>query len=233
MKFIKKIFTIILVIILTIIAVIVYRGYGMYKEAIGQIDLETKVETLRSSDDFVKFEDLPSQYVSAVIDVEDHRFYSHNGIDILSIFRALINDVKARQIVEGGSTITQQLAKNMHFSQKQEIVRKVAELFVAFDLEKKYSKEEIFELYVNTSYFGDGYQGIGKATDGYLNKKPIDMNLLECTLLAGIPNAPSVYAPTKNPDLAMQRQKQVISKMEKRGSFTKEEADKLYKELEK
>lgn len=233
MKFIKKVLSVVVVLIVIILSLITYKGYEMYKEAISKIDLNTKVETIRNYEDFVEFSDLPSSYVSAVVDVEDHRFYEHNGIDIISIFRALINDIKAKEIVEGGSTITQQLAKNMYFTQKQELVRKIAELFVTFDLEKNYNKEEIFELYVNTSYFGDGYYGIRKATKGYLNKEPSDMTLAESTLLAGIPNAPSVYAPTKNPVLAIQRQKQVIQKMVKMGSLTQSEAEELYKEIEK
>ena len=233
MKFIKKLFTLLLIAVVIAGSLLIYKGYEMYKEATSKVDLQTKVETIRNDKDFVKFNELPSDYVTAVIDVEDHRFYDHNGIDIISIFRALINDIKAREVVEGGSTITQQLSKNMYFSQKQELVRKIAELFVTFDLEKNYSKKDIFELYVNTSYFGDGYYGIGQAAKGYLNKKPKDMTLLESTLLAGIPNAPSVYAPTKNPDLAVQRQKQVIQKMVKRGGLTESEAEKLYDELGK
>lgn len=233
MKFVKKLFTLLLIAVVIAGSLLTYKGYEMYKEATSKVDLQTKVETIRNDKDFVKFDELPSDYVTAVIDVEDHRFYDHNGIDIISIFRALINDIKAREIVEGGSTITQQLSKNMYFSQKQELVRKIAELFVTFDLEKNYSKKDIFELYVNTSYFGDGYYGIGQAAKGYLNKKPKDMTLFESTLLAGIPNAPSVYAPTKNPDLAVQRQKQVIRKMVKRGDLTESEAKKLYDELGK
>lgn len=233
MKFIKKLFTLLLIAVVIAGSLLTYKGYEMYKEATSKVDLQTKVETIRNDKDFVKFDELPSDYVTAVIDVEDHRFYDHNGIDIISIFRALINDIKALEVVEGGSTITQQLSKNMYFSQKQELVRKIAELFVTFDLEKNYSKKDIFELYVNTSYFGDGYYGIGQAAKGYLNKKPKDMTLLESTLLAGIPNAPSVYAPTKNPDLAVQRQKQVIQKMVKRGGLTESEAEKLYDELGK
>lgn len=232
MKFIKKLFTIIVITVLVIGSLLTYRGYQMYKEATFNNNLETRVGKIKDNQDYVEFENLPEDYVKAVVDVEDHRFYGHNGIDIISIVRALINDIRAMKIVEGGSTITQQLAKNMYFTQKQEITRKIAELFVTFDLEKKYDKEEIFELYVNTSYFGDGYYGIGQAAEGYLNKKPKDMTLLESTLLAGIPNAPSVYAPTKNPDLAVKRQRQVITKMIKRGDLTKQEADKLYKELE-
>lgn len=233
MKFIKKLFTLLLIAVVIAGSLLTYKGYEMYKEATSKVDLQTKVETIRNDKDFVKFDELPSDYVTAVIDVEDHRFYDHNGIDIISIFRALINDIKALEVVEGGSTITQQLSKNMYFSQKQELVRKIAELFVTFDLEKNYSKKDIFELYVNTSYFGDGYYGIGQAAKGYLNKNPKDMTLLESTLLAGIPNAPSVYAPTKNPDLAVQRQKQVIQKMVKRGGLTESEAEKLYDELGK
>lgn len=231
MKFIKKLLLVIFLAAIIVGSLLTYKGYEMYKEATSKIDLETKVESIRKDEDYVVFADLPDEYVTAVIDVEDHRFYEHNGIDIVAIARALVNDIRAMEIVEGGSTITQQLAKNMYFTQKQELVRKIAELFVTFDLEKKYSKEDIFELYVNTSYFGEGYYGIGQATKGYLNKEPKEMTLLESTLLAGIPNAPSVYAPTKNPELAVQRQKQVIKKMIKKGDITEKDAKKLYEEL--
>ena len=98
---------------------------------------------------------------------------------------------------------------------------------MAFEYEKECSKEEIFELYVNTMYFGDGYYSIAEATQGYFDKKVADMNLYESTLLAGIPNAPSVYAPTKNPELAKQRQAQVLKKMVKYNFLTKEEAEKV------
>ena len=102
--------------------------------------------------------------------------------------------------MEGGSTITQQLAKNLYFSQEKEMTRKVAEMFMAFDLERHYSKEEILELYVNTIYFGNGYYSVAEASEGYFGKAPSEMTEYESTLLAGIPNAPSVYALTANPD---------------------------------
>lgn len=98
---------------------------------------------------------------------------------------------------------------------------------MAIDLEEKYSKEEIFELYVNTSYFGDGYYCVKDAARGYFDKLPSEMNVYECTLLAGIPNAPSVYAPTKNPELARQRQGQVVRKMLEQNYLTKEQAEKI------
>ena len=107
------------------------------------------------------------------------------------------------------------------------LIRKVAEIFVAFDLEKQYSKKQILELYVNTIYFGDGYYGIKEACNGYLTKEPQEMTLYEATMLAGIPNAPSVYAPTQNPDLTKSRQKKVIQSMVKYGYLSEDEANKL------
>jgi len=231
-KVIKKIVLFFVLIIVISLGYLTYKGYKMYDDAISKIDIETKVITIQSYKDYVYFEYLPDDYITAVIDVEDHRFYNHNGLDFISIVRSLINNIKAKEIVEGGSTITQQLAKNMYFTQEQKFERKIAEIFLVYDLEEKYEKEEIFELYVNTSYFGDGYYGIGQAAKGYLDKDAKDMTLLESTLLAGIPNAPSVYAPTKNPDLAIARQKQVIRKMVNQGDLTEEEAEKLYSELE-
>ena len=134
-------------------------------------------------------------------------------------------------LAEGGSTITQQLAKNTYFTQKKEFTRKIAEIFMAFEFEKECSKEEIFELYVNTMYFGDGYYCVANASKGYFDKDVSEMNLYECTLLAGIPNAPSVYAPTKNPELARQRQAQVLNKMVKYNYLTQEDADKILNEM--
>ena len=105
--------------------------------------------------------------------------------------------------------------------------RKSAELILSYHLEKNYSKEEIFELYVNTIYYGDGYYGIKAAANGYFNKEPKNLTLAECTLLAGVPNAPSVYSPTVNMELCKSRQSKVISSMVKYGYISQEEADKI------
>lgn len=130
-----------------------------------------------------------------------------------------------------GSTITQQVAKNIYFIEEDDVVsRKIAEIFVGYNLEKNYSKDEIFEIYMNTIYFGDGYYGIKAAANGYLDKEPIEMNLYECTMLAGIPNAPSVYSPSVNPDLTKSRQQKVIDSMVEYGYITKEEAKKISNE---
>ena len=134
-----------------------------------------------------------------------------------------MNDIKAGRYVEGGSTITQQLAKNLYFSQEKTMSRKAAEVFLALEIEQKYTKDEILELYVNSIYFGDGYYSVGEASEGYFGKPASEMNDYECTLLAGVPNAPSKYAPSKNLALAEKRQQKVISRMEACGYITEEE----------
>ena len=137
----------------------------------------------------------------------------------------MFNDIKAMAYVEGGSTITQQLAKNLYFTQEKELTRKAAEVFMAFELERNYSKEEILELYVNSIYFGDGYYDVASASEGYFGKTPEELNDYEATLLAGVPNAPSVYAPTKNPDKAEQRRLQVVNRMIACGYITVAESE--------
>ncbi len=201
------------------------EGYGMYREAVEVLSLDDKVASIQAREGYTELEDLPRTYIEAVVSVEDHRFYSHFGLDPIAIGRAVVNDIKAGRYVEGGSTITQQLAKNLYFSQEKKMTRKAAEVFLALDLEKNYSKDEILELYVNSIYFGDGYYSIGEASRGYFGKSPSEMTEYESTLLAGVPNAPSKYAPSRNPELAERRQQQVLRRMEACGYFTEEEAE--------
>lgn len=163
MKIIKRTIIIITLIALTAGAILIKNGYDMYKNAIDEIPLTEKVESIRKKENYTKIEEVPQIYIDAVISVEDHRFYKHGGIDIIAIARAAINDIKAMSFVEGGSTIPQQLSKNIYFTQEKEITRKIAEVFMAFELEKNYEKDEILELYLNTSYYGDGYYTIKEA----------------------------------------------------------------------
>ena len=229
MKIFKKILTSILIFIFIILiiasSVFLFLGYDYYSKSLKEKSLSNRVLDVKNNTNFVKYEDLNKYYVNAVIATEDHRFNKHGAIDVIAIARAIFTNIKNGELQEGGSTITQQVAKNICLSQEKSAIRKVAELFAAYDLEKNYSKNEIFELYVNTAYFGNGYYGIGQASKGYYNKLPKDLNLSEASMLAGVPNAPSVYAPTKNPDLAKQRQKQVLSRMVEYNYITKEEAN--------
>jgi len=224
MKMFKKVILAIILFSISIGLVAIGNGYDMYKTALSKEPLEVKVKSIKEKENYAKIEEIPELYINAVISVEDHRFYQHNGIDLIAIGRATINDLITMSLVEGGSTITQQLSKNIYFTQEKKFTRKIAEIFMAFNIEKNYSKNEILELYLNTSYFGDGYYTVKEACRGYFYKELNEMTKYEMTLLAGIPNAPSVYSPTKNPELARQRQKQVIDKMIKYKYLTPNEA---------
>lgn len=229
-KIIVKVVILILIIIMLIGIVFGVTGYSYYKEALAETPLNKKVAEIRADENFTAYKEMPKVYLNAVIAAEDKRFYMHEGIDPISLGRAIVNDIKAMSFVEGGSTITQQFAKNAYFTQKKEITRKVSEAFMAIEIEKNYDKNEILELYLNTSYFGDGCYTVKEAARHYFDKEPLEMTDYEATLLAGVPNAPSVYAPTKNLELAHKRQKQVLNKMVECGYLTEEEAESIEKE---
>ncbi len=230
MKFIKKLIFLLLIAIIIIFSIVALNGKKMYDEKISKMSLQDTIAKIESDKNYVKLDDLPDDYKNAIIAVEDHRFKKHGAIDLIAIGRAIWINVTNFELREGGSTITQQVAKNIFFiSEDDALTRKSAEIFAAFDLEKNYSKDKILELYVNTIYFGDGYYGIKEACNGYLNIEPSQMTLYDCTMMAGIPNAPSVYNPSANPKLTRSRQKKVISDMVEYGYLTQDQANKLLK----
>ena len=234
MKIIKKLIIIIIVIALIAVGIVggrfVYEAHEMYKKKLEETPIEEKINEIRSKENYTKLEEIPQIYKDAVLAVEDHRFYEHGAIDIISIGRAVYKDITTMSLAEGGSTITQQLAKNTYFTQEKKMSRKISEIFMAREYEKELTKDEILELYINTCYFGNGYYSIKEAAKGYFNKEVREMTDYECIMLAGIPNAPSVYAPTKNPELAKQRQKQVADAMVAHGYIKQDEINKILKD---
>ena len=217
MKIFKRIILAILLLALTALliagGILINKGYKIYEKALNEISVKDKVAEIQSDEDYTKLEDLPEFYKEAVIAVEDRRFYNHGAIDPIALARAVFVNIKSLELREGGSTITQQLAKNIYFTQEKSALRKIAEIFMAFELEKNLDKDTILELYVNTSYFGDGYYCVKEASLGYYGKEPKDMNRNESSMLAGIPNAPSAYCPTDHLDLAKKRQNHVLVKI--------------------
>lgn len=228
-KFISKLFIILLILVLLATTFVFLICYGYYSNTLNEKSLTERVNEITNDEHFVPFDELSKNYINAVIAVEDHRYYEHGPVDFIGIARALYTNIRDGEFDEGGSTITQQVSKNVIFNQDKTLIRKIGEIFGAYDLEKNYSKDEIFALYVNSNYFGDGYYGIYEASMGYYKKEPKDLNLEEASMLAGIPNAPSVYAPTVNPDLAKERQAHVLNSMVKYGYITQEEADEITK----
>lgn len=208
------------------------KGYNMYKNAIDDKSLAKRVEEIRDMENFTSYSELPQFYIQAIISVEDRRFRSHKGIDLIAIGRAALRDLKAGRFEEGGSTITQQLAKNMLFTKEKKLERKAAEVFAVSAIESEYTKEEIFELYVNAADFGGGYHGIYQAAKGYFGKEPSELTEYESVLLAGVPNAPSAYSPDKNMELAAKRAEQVLSSMVRNQIITGEEAGKIEEQMQ-
>ena len=199
----------------------------MYKEVISKESIEKKVEKIKEYDNYISISEVPETYKNATIAIEDHRFYSHGAIDVFTTARSFIENIRNKELSNGGSTITQQVARNMYFTQEKSFIRKVAELFVAVDLEKNYNKDEILEMYLNIIYFGDGYTGLKQASYGYYRKSPSKLSLAEQAMLAGIPNAPSIYSPNVNPELAKKRQQKVLDAMVKYGYISKAEANNI------
>ena len=233
MKILRNVLIIILAIILIVGLTLYIAGDNMYKNALAGSTLEDVIEEIQSDPNYIEYEDLPQNYINAVIAVEDHRFREHGAIDLVAIARAIYVNISTFSLREGGSTITQQVAKNIFYiTEDNPVVRKSAEVLTAFDLENTYTKNDILELYVNTIYFGDGYYGIEEACQGYLNKDATEMTLADCTMMAGIPNAPSVYAPTANPDLTRDRQEKVISSMVEYNYLSETDADSLINSLD-
>lgn len=220
-KTLKKIFLWILLSAVILLAAVAgyygVRGYSAFKEALEETPLEQKVASVQNMASYTALEQMPEIYPKTVIAAEDHRFYKHQGVDALGLIRAIWNNIRLGELREGGSTITQQLAKNLYFSNARSAERKIAEAFMAQELEKNLEKDEILELYINVIYYGGGQYCLYDAAQFYLDKTPMELTDGECALLAGLPNAPSAYAPHVHPELAEQRRQQVIDKMVRYG----------------
>ncbi|MBI5700587.1 penicillin-binding protein 1A [Candidatus Saganbacteria bacterium] len=173
-----------------------------------------------------------SPYIKkAVISIEDERFYSHNGVDFQGILRAAGKNLLCGRIVEGGSTITQQLARNLFLTRQKSIVRKFAEIIIALQIEHRFTKQEILEYYLNQIYFGHNAYGIESASDLYFDKHAKDLTLAEASMLAGIIEGPELFSPYKNMKLAKGRQKLVLAKMVDLGLTSLTEAQNAFQEI--
>lgn len=172
---------------------------------------------------------IPEYLIKAIVAVEDSRFWLHKGVDYLAILRALSIDIRAGRIKQGGSTITQQLAKVVFLSPEKTIIRKLKEVALAYRIENNLSKEDILELYLNKIYFGHGAYGIEMAARAYFGKSISDVSLGEATLLCGLVKAPSRYSPYSNLNLAKNRQRIVLRRMQEEGYITPEQADEAFR----
>jgi len=180
-------------------------------------DQKLLAELYAQKRDIVSLEIIPEHLKNAVVTTEDRSFFVHTGVDLKGILRAIVTDIKAGEFVEGASTITQQLVKTLFLTSRKTLERKIREAILAFQLERRYTKNEILELYLNQIYFGSGAYGVQAAAHTFFGKPVGDLNLAECALIAAMPKAPSRYSPLVNPDLAVKRRNIVLKQMKKVG----------------
>lgn len=199
------------------------------EEDAGPVALEPQLiggllETSRQVRDWISLSAIPPQIVDAILSIEDHRFYEHVGIDPRGILRAAFQNLKGGTVVQGGSTITQQLAKNLYYTQQRTYIRKLKEAFAALILEAKYSKQDILESYLNEIYLGQSgsvaVYGIGQAAQYYFGKSLSQLTVPEAALLAGMIKGPNTYAPVRDPKRAKQRRDLVLLRMKQEGRLS-------------
>ncbi|MGD8365489.1 MAG: PBP1A family penicillin-binding protein [Desulfobacterales bacterium] len=183
-------------------------------------DHELLTEFFQEKRDPVPLEMIPSYLKKALVATEDRQFYQHVGVNLKAILRAVIKDILAGEFVEGASTITQQLAKTLFLTPRKTLVRKLREALLAFQLERRYTKDEILTFYLNQVYFGSGAYGVESAARIFFGKSVKVLNLAECALIAGMPKSPSRYSPLVNPDLAVKRRNIVLRQMADTGIIT-------------
>ncbi len=195
----------------------VTRIYSADKVLLAELFLEKR--------DPVPLKVIPAYLIKAVISTEDRSFYRHSGVDMKGILRAIIKDIRAGEFVEGASTITQQLAKTLFLTPRKTLLRKIKEAFLSLQLERRYTKDEILELYLNQVYFGSGAYGVESAARIFFGKSVRDLGLAECALVAGMPKSPSRYSPLVNQDLAIKRRNIVLKQMRDTGIISETDYD--------
>ncbi len=190
--------------------------YSRDNKVLGRFFLENRV--------VVPLDEIPDDLKNALFAIEDSRFYEHEGIDVKGIIRAAVANLRAGHIVEGASTITQQLVRTLYLSREKKYVRKFKEALIAWQMERHLSKDQILELYLNEIYLGHGAYGVEAAARRYFGKSARALDLAECAILAGLPKAPEKYTPIRFPERAKKRQRTILNKMAHDGFITKEEA---------
>ncbi|MBC8198932.1 MAG: penicillin-binding protein 1A [Desulfobacterales bacterium] len=200
----------------------VTRIYSADKKVLAELFVEKR--------DPVPLKDIPFFLKEAIVATEDRNFYQHSGVDLKGILRAAIKDILAREFVEGASTITQQLAKTLFLTSKKTLMRKIKEAVLSFQLERRYTKDEILQMYLNQVYFGSGAYGVESAARIFFGKAAKDLGLSECALIAAMPKAPSRYSPLINKELALKRRDIVLKQMKDTGIITASVCDKALKE---
>lgn len=229
-KIIRNVIIAVVLIVVIFFTTLIFHGYIEYRSFSSSAKITDLVVQVQSKNTYVSYEDLPKTLVRATVSIEDRRYFEHDGVDYKGLTRAVLSQFDTSFLRSGGSTITQQLAKNLYGEYNSSFNWKTAEFFFARELEQKYSKKQIFDLYVNVINYGNGYTGIYEASYGYFGVAPEDLTDAQCTILAGIPQSPSSYELTGDVNIqqAKNRQKFVLEAMVKSHYINQMEADRIY-----
>lgn len=203
----------------------IYYEYSLMRK---EKPMQEIVTQLRAQENFLEVDEISEHFIKAIVATEDRRFYNRSGFDIRAFLRAITTNIKEGELVQGGSTIPQQVGKLLYFDHIQTLKEKVIQVYIMYDLESLYSKDEILELYVNSIYFGSGYTGIKNASEGYFHTSAHDLSPAQGSLLAGVVAAPSAYDPSVNFDLAKQRQMAVLISLRDVYNYTQAQIDEIY-----
>ena len=199
MKLIRKAFGFLMkAAFLFVLANVIYfglSGWIMYRECITESPLQTVVENIQNQEGYIELDQISSEYIEALLESEDQVFYKHHGFNLVSTLRALMTNIQEGYYAEGGSTITQQLAKNLYFDFDKKIERKVAELFMAHEIEESLEKDEILEIYLNVIYYGENCYGIEEAAQHYFSVSALDLNEEQIEALVVTVKSPNNYNP--------------------------------------
>ena len=228
-KWLRKLIFRLLIVCILIAGGFVTYGYMLYRDTVTEKSIEKRVEEYWKMSGYLPYNALNPDFVDAVVAVEDKRYFTRTGFDFVAFTRAMITNARFGTR-EAGSTITQQVAKNLLFDQETEVVQKIAEVFAMYEMESLYSKEDILSLYVNMNYYGDGYYGVGEASTGYFGIPQKDMSLAQAVMLAGLPQSPSVYQLSSGYNLAKERQIEVLEAMVRNGYITEHEKERALME---
>lgn len=228
-KLIQKLVLMIVTVALVVAGVVIFFGYKEYQLVIQKKPIDTVLIELKKDEAYTTIDEIPDIALKAMVATEDTRLFSRKSVmDVRAVLRAIVHNIQSRKLVEGGSTIPQQVSKNIYFDHDASFVRKVSEYFVTRDLLLTYTKEEILEMYLNIIYYGDGYTGIYHASMGYFDVLPTELNEGQATLLMGLPQSPSYYALSSNIKAAKARQRHVLNRLVDAQEITAERAEEIY-----
>lgn len=220
-RLVKGIICIVLLVGIVGGGLLIYQGHSAYETLVSEHPLQEQIEEIQKREDYISLDDISPYLIDATISVEDKNFYSHNGVDIAGVARAVLSNIFGIGDPSGGSTISQQLCKNIYvLFYDTSITRKITEAFLTYELEGTYEKDEILELYLNVINYGDGYIGIRAASQGYFGKEPKELTLDEASLLAGIPQSPNNFQLSDHLENAREKQKVVLEAMLKENKIS-------------